>query len=98
MLAKFASPASGSIKKSIIVSQYPGGLKMETLRQVLAKHPERAIQHAVKGMLPHNRLGDDMLDLLKVYAGPDHPHQAQKPVPWGQAGPDGAEKTAAAEA
>ena len=66
-------------------SQYPGGLKMETLRQVLAKHPDRAIQHAVKGMLPHNRLGDDMMDRLKVYGGPDHPHQAQKPVVWGKA-------------
>jgi large subunit ribosomal protein L13 len=65
-------------------SQYPGGLKSEPLRQVLAKHPDRVIQHAVKGMLPHNRLGDDIMDRLKVYGGPDHPHQAQKPVPWGE--------------
>ncbi len=63
-------------------SQYPGGLKEETLRQALAKHPERVIERAVKGMLPHNRLGDDMLHRLKVYGGPDHPHQAQQPVPW----------------
>jgi len=63
-------------------SQYPGGLKQETLRQVLAKHPERAIERAVKGMLPHNRLGADIRGRLKVYAGPDHPHQAQQPIPW----------------
>ena len=63
-------------------SQYPGGLKQETLRQVLDKHPERAIERAVKGMLPHNRLGADIRGRLKVYAGPDHPHQAQQPIPW----------------
>lgn len=63
-------------------SQYPGGLKSETLRQALEKHPERVIERAVRGMLPHNRLGDDMMDRLKVYAGPTHPHQAQKPEPW----------------
>jgi large subunit ribosomal protein L13 len=63
-------------------SQYPGGLKSQTLRQVLAKHPDRPIIAAVKGMLPHNRLGDDMLHRLKVYAGPHHPHQAQMPEPW----------------
>lgn len=66
-------------------SQYPGGLKTESLRQMLARHPDRVIQHAVKGMLPHNKLGDDMMDRLKVYGGPDHPHQAQKPVMWGEA-------------
>ncbi len=63
-------------------SQYPGGLKQETLRQALQKHPERVIERAVKGMLPHNRLGDDILHRLKVYAGAEHPHQAQQPVPW----------------
>lgn len=63
-------------------SQYPGGLKQETLRQALQRHPERVIERAVKGMLPHNRLGDDILSRLKVYAGPEHPHQAQKPEPW----------------
>lgn len=65
-------------------SQYPGGLKEETLRQVLQRHPERAIERAVKGMLPHNRLGDDILHRLKVYPGPQHPHQAQQPIPWTQ--------------
>jgi large subunit ribosomal protein L13 len=63
-------------------SQYPGGLKQETLRQVLQKHPERAIERAVKGMLPHNRLGAQILTHLKVYPGPTHPHEAQQPAPW----------------
>jgi large subunit ribosomal protein L13 len=63
-------------------SQYPGGLRQETLRQALAKHPERVIERAVKGMTPHNRLGADILLRLKVYAGPEHPHQAQQPVSW----------------
>jgi len=69
-------------------SQYPGGLKHETLRFALQKHPDRPITAAVKGMLPHNRLGDDMLHRLKVYAGPNHPHQAQQPVPWTAPTPD----------
>jgi large subunit ribosomal protein L13 len=63
-------------------SQYPGGLKTETLRHLLARKPEAVIELAVKGMLPHNRLGADIMSRLKVYAGPAHPHQAQKPVPW----------------
>jgi large subunit ribosomal protein L13 len=63
-------------------SQYPGGLKQETLREALKKHPERVIERAVKGMIPHNRLGAQMLQRLKVYAGPEHPHQAQQPVVW----------------
>lgn len=63
-------------------SQYPGGLKTETLRHLLQTHPERAIERAVKGMLPHNSLGDDMLGRLKVYGGPHHPHEAQQPIPW----------------
>jgi len=64
-------------------SQYPGGLKQRTLRQVLrGKYPERALEHAVRGMVMHNRLGNEIMSHLKVYAGPTHPHQAQKPVPW----------------
>ena len=63
-------------------SQYPGGLKQETLRHLLKTHPERAIERAVKGMLPKTNLGADMLRRLKVYAGPEHPHQAQQPTPW----------------
>jgi large subunit ribosomal protein L13 len=82
-------------------SQYPGGLKQESLRQALAKHPDRVIERAVKGMLPHNRLGDDILSRLKVYGGPTHPHQAQKPEPWAQPTAEAAlaeQQTAAAEA
>jgi len=64
-------------------TQYPGGLKKTTLRQTLeGKHPERALEHAVRGMVMHNRLGADIMGRLKIYAGPEHPHAAQKPVPW----------------
>jgi large subunit ribosomal protein L13 len=62
-------------------SGYPDGLKQETLGQLLARRPEEAIRRAVKGMLPHNRLGAQQLRKLKVYAGADHPHQAQRPEP-----------------
>src|SRR5918911_1634870 len=58
-------------------STYPGGLKAVALGDVLARHPERVIKNTVRGMLPHNALGRKMLRKLKVYAGPDHPHQAQ---------------------
>ncbi len=58
-------------------SQYPGGLKSITLERMLEKHPARVIEYAVKGMLPHNRLGAAMLKKLKVYPGAEHPHQAQ---------------------
>ncbi len=60
-------------------SGYQGGLKMRTIKQVLDKDPSRVVQHAVKGMLPHNRLGRRLLKKLKVYAGPDHPHVSQQP-------------------
>jgi len=64
-------------------SQYPGGLKKTTLRQTLeGRFPERALEHAVRGMVMHNRLGADIMSHLKIYAGPTHPHQAQKPIPW----------------
>jgi large subunit ribosomal protein L13 len=62
-------------------SGYPSGMKKLSLRQQLAKAPEHVIKAAVWGMLPHNRLGRKMLKHLKVYAGPDHPHQAQQPEP-----------------
>ena len=62
-------------------SGYPGGLKQMTLRELLKKHPTQAVEHAVRGMLPKNRLGRKMFKKLKVYAGPDHPHQAQQPKP-----------------
>lgn len=60
-------------------SGYPGGLKEVSFQRMLAKHPERIIEKAVKGMLPKNTLGRAMGKKLKVYAGPEHPHQAQKP-------------------
>jgi large subunit ribosomal protein L13 len=62
-------------------SGYMGGLKAVSLRRMLETHPARVIAHAVKGMLPKNRLGRQMYKKLKVYASPDHPHQAQKPQP-----------------
>jgi large subunit ribosomal protein L13 len=58
---------------------YPGGLRMVNLREQLDKHPERVISAAVRGMLPHNRLGRAMFKKLKVYAGAEHPHAAHKP-------------------
>ncbi|QEC49929.1 50S ribosomal protein L13 [Baekduia soli] len=62
-------------------SGYPGGLKSRTLEEMLEKRPEEVIRLAVKGMLPRNRLARKQLTKLKVYAGPDHPHVAQKPEP-----------------
>jgi len=61
---------------------YPGGIRSRNLRDQLERHPTAALKAAVKGMLPKNRLGRRMLGKLKVYAGPDHPHQAQKPQPF----------------
>jgi large subunit ribosomal protein L13 len=58
-------------------SGYPGGLKSTSLGEMMADNPARVIEHAVKGMLPHNRLGAKMLKKLKVYAGEEHPHLAQ---------------------
>lgn len=60
-------------------SGYVGGLKSETFQEAMAKHPERVIEHAVKGMLPKNTLGRAMGKKMKVYAGPEHPHAAQQP-------------------
>jgi large subunit ribosomal protein L13 len=58
-------------------SNYPGGFKSINLERLLQTNPTRAIEYAVKGMLPHNRLGAAMFKKLKVYAGPEHPHKAQ---------------------
>ena len=60
-------------------SEYVGGMKETTLKEMMAKHPERVIEHAVKGMLPKGPLGREMYTKLFVYAGPDHKHAAQKP-------------------
>jgi large subunit ribosomal protein L13 len=62
-------------------SGYPGGLRSRTLEEMLERRPEEVIRLAVKGMLPRTRLGRAQLGKLKVYAGPDHPHAAQKPEP-----------------
>ncbi|MFN2268723.1 MAG: 50S ribosomal protein L13 [Desulfonatronovibrio sp.] len=69
-----------SQKKYHRYSGYPGGIKEISLEKLLDKKPEDAIRQSVRGMLPKNKLGRDLLKKLKVYAGPDHPHQAQKPV------------------
>lgn len=61
-------------------SGYPGGLKTTSFRKMVQDRPERVIELAVRGMLPRNRLGRAMAKKLKVYAGPVHPHEAQKPV------------------
>lgn len=63
-------------------SGYPGGLKQVGYEELLTKRPERAVEAAVKGMLPKNRLGRKLIRKLKVYAGPDHPHAAQQPSPY----------------
>ncbi|HEX7094238.1 MAG TPA: 50S ribosomal protein L13 [Acidimicrobiales bacterium] len=63
-------------------SQYPGGLKSATYAELLRTKPEEAVRRTIKGMLPKNRLGRQMLRKLKVYAGPTHPHAAQQPKPY----------------
>ena len=62
-------------------SGYPGGLRKQSFGEVLERHPERLLEKAIKGMLPKNKLGRAMGKKLKVYAGPEHPHQAQNPQP-----------------
>lgn len=69
-------------KEYITHSRYPGGLKRTNYGTMLKTKPELIIEKAIKGMLPHNRLGDDMYRKLKVYRGPQHPHQAQQPEVW----------------
>jgi large subunit ribosomal protein L13 len=62
-------------------SGYPGGFRQETVGDLLARRPEEVVRRAVKGMLPRNRLGVQQLRKLKVYAGAEHPHEAQRPEP-----------------
>lgn len=64
-------------------SGYPGGEKFQSFRKMIEKHPEKVIEHAVKGMLPHNRLGRKLLQKLKIYRGNSHPHRAQNPESLG---------------
>ncbi len=63
-------------------SGYPGGMHVRTARQIMEKHPDRLIREAVRRMLPKNKLGRRMLKRLKIYAGGEHPHKAQKPQPF----------------
>ena len=63
-------------------SGFPGGLTSTPIGELMDKRPERVVEKAIKGMLPHNTLGRQMASKLKVYAGPEHPHQAQQPVPY----------------
>jgi len=60
---------------------YPSGMRQITLKDQLSKHPERVIRRAVWGMIPHNRYGRRIIKKLKIYSGPEHPHQAQNPKP-----------------
>jgi len=69
-------------KRAYRHSGYPGGLRSVSYGELMEKHPERAVEKAVRGMLPKNTLGRKTLSKLKVYAGPDHPHQAQQPKPY----------------
>jgi len=69
-------------KRAYRHSGYPGGLRAVSYGELMEKHPERAVEKAVRGMLPKNTLGRKSLTKLKVYAGPDHPHQAQQPKPY----------------
>ena len=69
-------------KRAYRHSGYPGGLRSVSYGELMDKHPERIVEKAVRGMLPKNSLGRKTLRKLKVYAGPDHPHQAQQPVPF----------------
>ncbi|MFZ5645207.1 MAG: 50S ribosomal protein L13 [Bacillota bacterium] len=69
-------------KKYYRHSGYPGGLKAINYATLMATRPELAVRKAIEGMLPHNRLGSAMAKKLKVYSGPEHPHQAQTPEAW----------------
>jgi large subunit ribosomal protein L13 len=69
-------------KRAYRHSGYPGGIRSLAYSELMAKSPRKAVEKAVKGMLPHNTLGRAQLRKLKVYAGPEHPHQAQQPTPY----------------
>ncbi len=69
-------------KLSYTHSGFPGGLRATSYVEMLEKHPTRAVEKAIRGMLPKNSLASHQISKLKVYAGPSHPHEAQKPVPF----------------
>jgi len=71
--------AKASLKEYERYSGYPGGRRVIPLRTIMKTHPERVVEHAIKGMLPHNRLGRQLYRKLRVYSGPEHPHGAQNP-------------------
>jgi large subunit ribosomal protein L13 len=70
------------LKKYFHHSGYPGGAAYESVKDVMRTNPQRVIEHAVRGMLPHNRLGRRVFKKLKVYPGAEHPHSAQRPAPY----------------
>ena len=67
------------LKEYFHYTGYPGGSVFESFKDLVKKNPQRVVEHAVKGMLPHNRLGKRIIKKLKVYAGAEHPHASQKP-------------------
>ena len=67
------------LKEYFHYTGYPGGAVFDSFKDMVKKNPQRVIEHAVKGMLPHNRLGKKIIKKLKVYSGVEHPHMAQKP-------------------
>lgn len=69
-------------KRAYRHSGYPGGLRSVAYGDLMAKHPEKAVEKAIKGMIPKNSLGRKTLSKLKIYSGPTHPHQAQQPQPY----------------
>jgi large subunit ribosomal protein L13 len=69
-------------KQYVRHSGYPGGMRVESLERLLERRPEEVIRRAVRGMLPQNRLGEQMMRKLHIYAGATHPHAAQKPTPY----------------
>lgn len=73
------SGEKSSVKAYYHHTGYPGGLRRTSFEKMIKEKPERVIEHAVKGMLPHNRLGRKLFGKLHVYRGPEHPHRAQKP-------------------
>jgi large subunit ribosomal protein L13 len=75
------TPGKAEAKRVYDHSGYPGGISSSSYAELLATKPEDAVRRTVRGMLPKNRLGRQMLRKLKVYAGPEHPHTAQKPQP-----------------
>jgi large subunit ribosomal protein L13 len=75
------SPGKAEAKKVYRHSGYPGGIRSRTYAQLLDTRPQEAVRRTIRGMIPKNRLGRAQLSKLKVYAGPNHPHAAQKPQP-----------------